>query len=135
MIFFYFSGNAKGWFMYLATWTVFQPNETARLLSPVFKATNFHYCEMRFHYHMFGDDKDILSIKLRTSADPKAPMKTLWSRTGIDFVFCQMYIMCHSLAITLHKLCMCLELLSDKMFNLAKRNFDVKKWIFNSLYW
>ena len=79
---FIFSGNAKGWFMYMATWTVIKPNETARLLSPVFKPTNYQYCEMRFHYHMFGDDKDILSIKLRTSADPNAPMQTLWAKTG-----------------------------------------------------
>ena len=74
--------------MYVSTANMVKPNATARLISPIFKATNYKGCEMRFHYHMFGNGKDVLNVKIRTSGDMKSPLKTVWTRYGksIDLV-------------------------------------------------
>ena len=68
--------------MYVSTANMVKPNATARLISPIFKATNYKGCEMRFHYHMFGNGKDVLNVKIRTSGDMKSPLKTVWTRHG-----------------------------------------------------
>jgi len=58
-----------------------KPNETARLLSPVF-TPSANGCSMRFFYHMFGRDgvpPSTLSIKLKTSSAAESIMQTLWT--------------------------------------------------------
>lgn len=78
----YFVGTTKGFYMYIETSSPRKANETARLSSITFRSSGRNdSCYMRFWYHMFGQDVDTLSIKLKTSV--VGPLKTIWNRTGI----------------------------------------------------
>lgn len=63
-------------------------NETARLLSVVFKQTNASRgsCRMRFYYHLHGSLPPILSIKMITSAVSNEGI-VLWQKSG-KFLHC-----------------------------------------------
>lgn len=74
-------GTSKGFYLFIETSSPRKTNDTARLLSPIFKPTTG--CTMRFHYHMFGDHVDRLRVLLRQSDNPLSQMKELWTKSGI----------------------------------------------------
>ena len=75
------AGTSQGYHMYIETSSPRKPNDTARLLSTVFKPSK-QSCIMRFFYHMYGKHVDMLAVKMKFSQDPKSPMKIVWKKTG-----------------------------------------------------
>lgn len=73
--------NSKGYYLYIETSAPRKTNDTARLLSAIFKPTT-STCTIRFHYHMFGDHVDTLRILVKQSDNPLSPMREIWSMSG-----------------------------------------------------
>ncbi|XP_047128245.1 MAM and LDL-receptor class A domain-containing protein 1 isoform X1 [Hydra vulgaris] len=74
-------GTRLGKYLFIETSSPRKPNDTARLLSTVFRPSN-GTCTMRFFYHMFGEDIDTLSVWLKTSTAASSLMQLLWSKKG-----------------------------------------------------
>ncbi|XP_048242500.1 MAM and LDL-receptor class A domain-containing protein 2-like [Haliotis rufescens] len=60
-------GNETGYFVYIETSGPRKPNDTARIMSPIFQATTSGSCSMRFFYHMFGKDINSLTVYKQTA--------------------------------------------------------------------
>eukprot|EP00794_Sanderia_malayensis_P017044 gene17044-18759_t len=76
-------GTRFGYYMYIETSAPRKTNDTAQLMSAPFRpVTGSNNCAMRFFYHMYGDHVNELSVLLKTSASPTAPMRKLWSKKG-----------------------------------------------------
>lgn len=82
-----FLGTSEGFYMH-ALGSTTQANETARLLSVIFKPTNASrgQCKMRFYYHIHGSKPSTLSVRMRTNA-ATATGKLLWSKSGTTSAF------------------------------------------------
>ena len=74
--------------MFIETSSPRKANDTARLMSVVFKAQEAKRCTMRFFYHMYGTHVDTLTIKRQTSANLQSPMDTLWTKSGRGYFLC-----------------------------------------------
>lgn len=74
-------GTSKGYYMFIETSSPRKANDTARLLSAVFKPTTS--CTMRFNYHMYGEHVDTLRVLLKRSDNPLSQMKELFSVSGM----------------------------------------------------
>ncbi|CAF1046788.1 unnamed protein product [Didymodactylos carnosus] len=73
-------GTSKGYFLFLETSAPHKPNDTARVISPVFAPTTDGSCQFRFWYHMYGVDINALNIYTRTTVG--GPMTLRWSKSG-----------------------------------------------------
>ena len=60
-------GNETGSYMYMNSASPRRPNDTARLISQVFRPTGSRTCTMRLFYHMMGNDVNALNIYIETS--------------------------------------------------------------------
>ena len=74
-------GTSQGHFLFLETSLPRQPNDTARIISPVFApVTTSAQCRFRFWYHMYGMDVASLNVYTRTYVD--GPLTQIWSQHG-----------------------------------------------------
>ena len=86
-------GNSSGHYIFIETSTPRLPGDTARLISPVFQAnTQANQCQMRFFYHMHGQDINALNVyKENYEMGPRIPVfqkngsqPDMWIRAMID---------------------------------------------------
>ncbi|CAF1456361.1 unnamed protein product, partial [Rotaria sordida] len=71
-------GTSKGHFLFLEASAPRQPNDTARVVSPVFAPTTSGECQFRFWYHMYGYDVGALNIYTRTFIG--GPLTLVWNQ-------------------------------------------------------
>ncbi|CAF3608819.1 unnamed protein product, partial [Rotaria sp. Silwood2] len=72
-------GTPQGPFLFLDTSAPRKPNDTARVVSPVFAPTTSGECQFRFWYHMYGYDVASLNIYTRTLVG--GPLTLVWSQS------------------------------------------------------
>ncbi len=72
--------NDSGHYIYIETATTFIVNATARISSPVLKATKpkDDSCKIRFWYHMYGIHINALTLYTRTELG--GDLTTVWGR-------------------------------------------------------
>jgi hypothetical protein len=71
-------GTSDGHFLLLDTNLPRQPNDTARVVSPVFAPTTSQKCQFRFWYHMYGYDVAGLNVYTRTYIG--GPLTRVWNQ-------------------------------------------------------
>ncbi|CAF4840990.1 unnamed protein product, partial [Rotaria sp. Silwood1] len=71
-------GTPKGHFLFLETSAPRKPNDTARVISPVFVPTTSGECQFRFWYHMYGYDAASLNVYTRTFIG--GPLTLVWNQ-------------------------------------------------------
>lgn len=86
-------GNSTGHYIYIETSSPRRPGDKARLLSPVFQPnTQANMCQMRFFYHMHGQDINALNVYIENyEMGPRTPVfqkngsqPDMWIRAMID---------------------------------------------------
>ncbi|CAF1515641.1 unnamed protein product, partial [Adineta steineri] len=70
-------GLSSGHFIFLEASYPAEEGERARIASPVLNSTGFS-CELRFYWHMYGDDIGALNIYTRTTFGGE--MDKIWSK-------------------------------------------------------
>lgn len=78
LCFFFCLGTSEGHFLFLETSLPRKPNDTARIISPVFSGTINEQCQFRFWYHMYGID--IASINIYTRNFIGGPLTKIWEQ-------------------------------------------------------
>ncbi|CAF3769976.1 unnamed protein product, partial [Adineta steineri] len=73
-------GTPKGHLLFLETSAPRKPNDTARVISPVFAATTNGECQFRFWYHMYGYDIGELNIYTRIFTG--GPLQLVYKQNG-----------------------------------------------------
>ncbi|XP_071839703.1 MAM and LDL-receptor class A domain-containing protein 2-like [Apostichopus japonicus] len=73
------TGTYEGYFLFL---DISSYIGRAQLVSPVVDVQASSDCQLRFYYHMYGDDVDVLSVYLRPYRDTVSEDLTLWQWSG-----------------------------------------------------